>query len=115
VQKPEGKRPLARPRYRWKDNIKLALQEVGWKDNIKLALQEVGWGGMDWIALAQDRCRWRVLVNAAVNLRFPQKVRNWPSGRRVSFSGYILFHGVSQLHHGSSETLSSVRPLDTLT
>jgi hypothetical protein len=47
--KPEGKRPLKRPRHRWEDNIKMELQEVGW-------------GGMDWIELAQDRDRWRTLV-----------------------------------------------------
>jgi hypothetical protein len=56
VEKPEGKRPLRRPRRRWKDNIKMDLQEVGF-------------GGMDWSQLAQYRDRWRALVNAAVNLR----------------------------------------------
>jgi hypothetical protein len=56
VGKPEGKRPLGRPRCRWEDNIKMDLQEVGC-------------GGMDWIRLAQDRCRWRALVNAVINLR----------------------------------------------
>ena len=56
VGKPEGKRPLARPRFRWKDNIKMVLQEV-------LC------GGMDWIELAQDRVRWRALVNAVMSLR----------------------------------------------
>jgi hypothetical protein len=54
VGKPEGKRPLGRPRFRWEDNIKMDLQEVGC-------------GGMDWIELAQDRDRWRVLVNAVMN------------------------------------------------
>jgi len=58
VGKPEGKRPLGRPRRRWKDNIKMALQEVGC-------------GGMDWNGLAQDRERWRALVNAVMNLRGP--------------------------------------------
>jgi hypothetical protein len=58
VGKPEGRRPLGRPRRRWEDNIKMDLQEVGWR-------------GMDWINLAQDRDRWRVLVNAVMNLRVP--------------------------------------------
>jgi len=58
VKKPEGKRPLGRPR-------------LGWEDNIKMDLQEVGCGGMDWIELAQDRDRWRLLVNAVTNLRVP--------------------------------------------
>ena len=49
--KPEGKTPLVRPRHRWKDNIKMDVQEVGC-------------GSMDWIKLAQDRDRWRALVNA---------------------------------------------------
>jgi len=56
--KPEGKRPLGRPRSRWEDNIKMDLQIVGC-------------GGMDWIELALDRDRWRALVNAAMNLRIP--------------------------------------------
>jgi len=58
VEKPEGKRPLGRPRRRWEDNIKMDLQEVGC-------------GSMDWIELAQDRDRWRELVNAVMNLRVP--------------------------------------------
>ena len=55
--KPEGKRPLGRPRRRWEDNIKMALREVG--------------GGGDWMELAQDRDRWRALVNTVMNLRVP--------------------------------------------
>jgi len=58
VRKPEGKRPLGRPRRRWEDNIKMDLQEVGC-------------GGMDWFELAQDRNRWRALVNALMNLQVP--------------------------------------------
>ena len=58
VEKPEGKRLLGRPRLRWEDNIKMDFQEVGC-------------GGMDWIELAQDRDRWRALVNAVMNLRVP--------------------------------------------
>ena len=58
IWKPEGKRPLGRPKTRWEDNIKMDLQEVGC-------------GGMDRIELAQDRDRWRALVNAVTILRVP--------------------------------------------
>jgi hypothetical protein len=58
VGKPEGKRPLGRPRSRWIDNIKMNLLEIG--VNV-----------VDWIGLAQDRYRWRVLVNSVMNLRVP--------------------------------------------
>jgi len=58
VGKPEGKRPLGRPRRRWEDNIKMDLQEVGC-------------GSMDWIELAQGRNRWWTLVNAVMNFRVP--------------------------------------------
>jgi hypothetical protein len=56
VGKPEGKRPLWRPRCRWKYNIRMDLQEVGC-------------GGIDWIGLAQDKDRWRENVNAVMSLR----------------------------------------------
>ena len=58
VGKPEGKRPLGRPRHRWVDNIRMDLQEVGC-------------GYMDWIGMAQDKDRWRTLVSAVMNLRVP--------------------------------------------
>jgi hypothetical protein len=58
VGKPERKRPLGRPRRRWVNNVRMDLGEVGW-------------GDVDWIGLAQDRNRWRVLVNSVLNLRVP--------------------------------------------
>jgi len=58
VRKPEGRRPLGRPRCRWGDNIRMDLQEVGCEYK-------------DWIGLAQDEDRWRTLVNAVMNLRVP--------------------------------------------
>jgi hypothetical protein len=58
VERPEGRRLLGRPRRRWEDNIKMDLQEIGWN-------------GVAWIDMAQDRDRWRALVNAVMNLRVP--------------------------------------------
>ena len=58
VWKPEGNRPMGRPRRRWVDNIRMDLQDVGC-------------GHVDWIGLAQDRDGWRKLVNAVMNLRVP--------------------------------------------
>jgi hypothetical protein len=58
VGKPEGKRPLGRPRLRWVDNIKMDLLETGW-------------GDVDWIGMAQDRNRWRALVNSVLTFRVP--------------------------------------------
>jgi hypothetical protein len=58
VGKPEGKRPLGRPRRRWVDNIKMDLGGEGW-------------GDVDWIRLAHDRNRWKALVNSVLNLRVP--------------------------------------------
>jgi len=58
VGKPEGRRPLERPRHRWEDNIKTELREVG--------------GGFgDWLVLAQDRDRWRPIVSTVMNFRVP--------------------------------------------
>jgi hypothetical protein len=59
VGKPEGKRPLGRPRHRWVDNIKMDLADICW-------------GGVDWIDLTQDRYTCRFLVKAVMNLRVPQ-------------------------------------------
>jgi hypothetical protein len=74
VGKPEGRRPLGRPRRRWEDNIKMDLREVGW-------------GGMDRINLAQDRDRWRALVNAGNFLS---------SSGCFSFTRRTLLHGLSK-------------------
>ena len=64
VGKPEGKRPLVRPRRRWEDNIMMDLQEVGC-------------GDMDWNELVQDRDRWRALVNAVMNLQVQENAGNF--------------------------------------
>ena len=56
MRKLEGRNLLGRPKRKWEDNIKMNLQELAF-------------GGMDWIELAQDRARWRALVNAVINLR----------------------------------------------
>ena len=82
VGKPEGKRPLGRPRRRWEVNIKMDLQEVG--------------GGCgDWMELAQDRDRWRALVSTVVNLRVP-KMRGivYLAAEPISFSRRALLHGL---------------------
>ena len=82
VGKPEGRRPLGRPRRRWVDNIRLDLQEVGC-------------GYMDWIGLAQDRDRWWTLVSVIMNLRVPWNAGNFlTSCKPVSFSRRTLQHGV---------------------
>jgi hypothetical protein len=67
VGKPEGKRPLGRPRRRWIDNIKIDLLEIG------LCV-------VDWIGLAQNRYRWRAVVNSVMNLRVPKNAGKLPSG-----------------------------------
>ena len=70
VGKPEGKRPLGRPRRRWGDNIKMDLREVG--------------EGGDWMALVQGRDRWRALVHTVMNIRVPQCAGNFLTSCRNS-------------------------------
>jgi len=70
VRKPEGKRPLGRPRRRWEDNIKMDLGEVG--------------GGGDWMELDQGRDRWRALVNTVMNFGVPYGARNFLTSCRTS-------------------------------
>jgi hypothetical protein len=67
VGNPEEKRPLGRPRCRWVDNIKTNLGEVGW-------------GDVDWIGLAQDKDKWRVLVNSIMNPRVPENAGSFARG-----------------------------------
>ena len=84
VGKPEGRRPLRRPRRKWMDNIRMELKEVGC-------------GYMEWIGLAQDRDSWRTLVSAVMNLRVPWNAGNFlTSCKPVSFSRRTLHHGVSK-------------------
>jgi hypothetical protein len=90
VGKPEGKRPLGRPRRRWVDNIKMDLLEIGW-------------GGVDWIGLARDRDRWRALVNAVMNLRVPKNAGKLSSGYIIvglssSYQFHIVRYVVSPLN-----------------
>ena len=83
VGKPEGKRPLGRPRR-------------GWVDNIRMDFQEVGCGYVNWIGLFQDRDRWRTLVSA-VTFGFHNNAGNFlTSCKPVSFSRRTLHHGVSK-------------------
>jgi hypothetical protein len=62
VGKPEGKRPLKRPRRMWMDNVKMDLGETGW-------------GGIDWIDLAQDKDQWRAVLNTVMNI--PSFIKYW--------------------------------------
>ena len=72
VGKPEGKRPLGRPKRRWEDDIKMDLQEVRWVCG-------------DWMELAQDRDMWRALVSTVMNLRFPKNEWNFLTSCRTSY------------------------------
>jgi hypothetical protein len=83
VGKPEGKRPLERPRRRWVDNIRMDLGEVGWDD-------------VDWIGLAKDRNRWRALMNSVLNLPVPLNAVKLSSVLTSSdLSSSAQLHGVS--------------------
>jgi hypothetical protein len=82
VGKPEGRRPLGKPRHMWLDHIRMDLVEVGW-------------GDVDWIGLAQVRDRWRALVNSVLNLRVSEtagKLSSIQTTRDLSSSAQ--FHGV---------------------
>jgi hypothetical protein len=80
----EGKKSLGRSRRKWEDNVKIDLQEVGC-------------GAIDWIKLAEDRERWRALLNAVMNLRVPYNTGNFlTSCKPVSFSRRIVLYGVSK-------------------
>jgi hypothetical protein len=97
VGKPEGRRPLGRPRRRWVDNIKMGLLEIGWR-------------GVVWIGRVQDRDKWRALVNAVMNLRVPL------NAGKLS-NGYIIggLPSSSQFHRVTSLSLffpSFVRLID---
>jgi hypothetical protein len=84
VAKPEGKRPLGRPRSRWEDNIKMEIREREW-------------GTVDWIDLAEDRHQWRALVNTVMNLQVPYNVGKFLSSCATgSFSRRAQFHGVGR-------------------
>jgi hypothetical protein len=83
VGKPEGRRPLGRPRRRWEDNI---IMDLG----------EIGWGVMYWIDLAQDRDQWRALVNTVMNFRVPENVGKFLSSCATGgCSRRPQLHGVS--------------------
>jgi len=84
VAESKGKGSLGRPKHRWEDKIKMGLQEVRC-------------GCIDWIEVAQDRDRWRALVNDVMNLRVPQNAGNFlTSCKPVSFSRRTVLHGVSK-------------------
>jgi hypothetical protein len=80
VGKPEGKRPLGRPRRRWVDKIKMDLREIGWD-------------GIYWIDLVEDRDQWRAFVNTVMNTRVPQSAGKFLSGCTIGgFSRRAQFH-----------------------
>jgi hypothetical protein len=77
VGKPEGKRPLGRPRRRWIDNIKIDILEIGL--NV-----------VNWIGMVQDRYRWRALVNAVINLRVPKMLGNYRVAAQLVASRVVI-------------------------
>jgi hypothetical protein len=82
--KPEGRRPLGKRRRRWLDNIRMDLVEMGW-------------GDVDWIGLAQDRDRWRALVNSVLNLRVPRDAGKLSSLQTTGdLSSSAQLHGVGK-------------------
>jgi hypothetical protein len=86
VGKSEGKKPLGRPRSTWLDNIKMDLVETGL-------------GGVDWIGLAQDRRRWRALVNSVMNLQVPYIAGKLSSGCTAGcLSSSIQLHRVNYIY-----------------
>jgi hypothetical protein len=82
VGKPEGKRPLGRPRHRREDNIKLDFREIGID-------------GTNWIRLAQNSVQWQAFVNTVMNLRVPQR-KDIFEKLSINFSNNVLHHGVSE-------------------
>jgi hypothetical protein len=81
--KPEGRRSLGRPRRRWLDNVRMDLVEVGWSN-------------VDWIGLAQDRERWRALVNSVLNLQVPSNAGKVTGALTTGgLSSSAQLHGVS--------------------
>jgi hypothetical protein len=77
VGKPEGRRPLGRPRHRWLDNIRMDLVEVGW-------------GDVEWIGLSQDRDRWRALVNLVSTLGLHKMLENYRLSKQLGISEVVL-------------------------
>jgi hypothetical protein len=84
VGKPEGNRPLGRPRRRWVDNVRMDLGGVGW-------------GDVDWIGLTQDRNRWKALVNSVLNFRVPWNAGKLSSG--LSSSGLLSSASLYRVSH----------------
>jgi hypothetical protein len=80
--KPEGKRPLRRPRCRWVDNIKIDLRRIGW-------------GGMDWVDLAQDGDQWRALVNTVMDVWVPQNSGKFLSSCTVGSFSRVRVHEIN--------------------